>query len=190
MDPRPQGPHTMRLTPTLLLSAALLGVLLAHGCSTVSSSVMVPEAVSVERTVGGSVRIDAEGTDRQGIIGKRLIDPEQLTAALRESVLVAGVFDEVVTAGSADHVLSVHVERLDEPELGLDMSCQVAMRWQLQDSGGTRIRWEELVTTKETITTFDKFDVEDRAGAAVAGALRANVRRGIERMSSAMGTGQ
>ena len=175
----------MRFTPSLLVSAALAGILLAHGCSTVSSSLMVPDNVRIERALGGVVRIDAQGTSKRGFVGRPLVTSEALTAAVRESVLTAGLFDEVTEFGASDRVLSVTVERLSEPDVGLDQTCSVAMRWRLLTGDRSRTIWEELITTEETINSFDELDSESRSGLAIEAALRSNVQRGLERMSHA-----
>jgi hypothetical protein len=176
----------MSFSPSLLVSAALAGVLLAHGCATVSSSVMVPESIdTVSISHGGSVRIKAAGSHRQALVGRRLVEPTALEAALRESVLTAGIYDEVVGKGHADRLLAVTVERIDEPPLGLDMTCEVALRWRLMSDDQSQTFWEEVITTKETITTYDEHDSSKRGLMSVEAALRSNLRRGIVRLSNA-----
>ncbi len=176
----------MSFSPSLLVSAALAGVLLAHGCATVSSSVMVPEKLeSVAISQGGSVRIEAAGSQRQALIGRRLVEPTALEAALRESVLTSGIYDEVVGVGHADRVLAVTVERINEPALGLDMTCEVSLRWRLMSDDESQTFWEEVITTKETINSFHENDSSKRGMMSVEAALRSNLRRGIVRLSNA-----
>ncbi|MFT6831517.1 MAG: hypothetical protein ACJAZN_001681 [Planctomycetota bacterium] len=176
----------MSFSPSLLVSAALAGVLLAHGCATVSSSTMIPANIKAAATArGGSVRIDAMGSSRQALIGRRLVETEALEAAVRESVLAAGLFDEVVSYGAADRVLAVTVDQLTEPEIGLDMTCEVSLRWRLMSPDRSRTFWEEVITTEETINTYQETDSSKRAMRAVEAALRANLQRGIVRLSNA-----
>lgn len=175
----------MRLTPSLLISAALMGVLLAHGCSTVSSSLMVPQTVRIEKALGGTVLIEAAGSPKRAFVGKPLVTGAALSAAVRDAIMAAGLFDETVQGGASDRILTVTVERLDEPEVGLDQTCEVAMRWRLLTGDRSRTLWEELITTKETVNTYQERDTEVRAERAIEGALRSNVRRGLERMSHA-----
>ncbi|QDV07454.1 hypothetical protein Poly30_29790 [Planctomycetes bacterium Poly30] len=175
----------MSFSPSLLVSAALAGVLLAHGCATVSSSVMIPESIEAGLSKGGSVRIDAEGSSRQAFVGRRLVATDALESAVRESVLSAGLYDEVVHKGKADRVLSVTVDRLEEPEIGLDMTCEVALRWRLMSGDRASTYWEEVITTKETINTYQETDSSKRAMKAVEAALRSNLHRGIVRLSNA-----
>lgn len=176
----------MSFSPSLLVSAALTGVLLAHGCATVSSSVMVPTSVvKAQAPQAGTVRIDAGGSDRQAFLGRRLVQADALEAAVRESVLGAGLFDEVVSSGSADRILSVTVDRIDEPEIGLDMTCEVSLRWRLMSGDGVRTFWEEVITTEETITTYHEMDSSKRGMLSIEAALRSNLKRGIVRLSNA-----
>lgn len=182
----PAGPHfVMRFTPSLLVSAAITGVLLAHGCATVSSSLMVPDKVRIDRALGGVVRIDARGTSKRAFVGRPLVTDDALQAAVRTAVLESGVFDEVAEYGNSDRILSVTIERLEEPEVGLDQTSMVAVRWKLLTGDRSRTIWEELITTEETINSFDELDSESRSGMAIEAALRANVQRGLERMSHA-----
>ncbi len=175
----------MSFSPSLLVSAAIAGVLLAHGCATVSSSVMVPGNIQEATSQGGSVRIEAEGSSRQALIGRRRVETEALEQAVRESILAAGLFDEVVNYGASDRILAVSVDRIEEPEIGLDMTCEVALRWRLLSGDKSRTLWEEVITTEETITTFNETDSSKRAMRAVEAALRSNLRRGIVRLSNA-----
>lgn len=175
----------MRFSASLLVSAALTGVLLAHGCSTVSASLMVPEDVRIERVLGGSVRIDASGTGKRGFVGRPLVKSQALAHAVEEAVMSAGLFDEVADFGVVDRVLAVTIERLDEPEVGLDQTSAVAMRWRLMTGDRSRTIWEELIRTEETIDSFDELDSENRSSMAIQAALKANIKRGIERMSRA-----
>lgn len=174
----------MRFSPSLLVSAALVGVLLAHGCATVSSSVMVPQDVRIERALGGSVRIEATGTPRRAYIARPLVQDDALAGAVREAVTVAGLFDEVVEGSArADRVLSVALEDLREPELGLDQTCRATMRWRLLTGDGRSVLWEEAITTDLTVHSFEQVDAEERARMAIEGALRRNIQRGLMSLS-------
>lgn len=174
----------MRLSPTLLVSSALLGALLAHGCATVSSSVLVPQSFTMERTLGGTVRIEAEGTSKRAYVMRPLVRSSALEEALTSAIQEAELFDEVV-GGSADRVLQVTVERVDEPEIGLDQTCTVALRWALRTGDGQQTLWEELITTERTVNSFEELDSETRGQRAIEGALRLNLRKGLERLSRA-----
>ena len=176
----------MSFSPSLLVSAALAGVLLAHGCATVSSTVMVPtelEPVSISQ--GGSIRIDTKGSDRQALLGRRLVEPTALEAAIRESVLTAAIYDEVVEVGHADRILAVTVERITEPAVALDATCEVSLRWRLMSDDESRTFWEEVITTKSTINSFDESDPAKRAMLSIESAIRSNLHRGIVRLSNA-----
>ena len=175
----------MSFSPSLIVSAALAGVLLAHGCATVSSSRMVPETVTAVDARGGTVKIDAEGSGRQAFIGRPLVKTEALQSAVRETVLSSGLFGEVIDVGDADQILAVTVDRIDEPEIGLDMTCEVALRWRLMSGDRSRTIWEEVITTKETITSYEEVDSSKRGQMAIETALRANMMRGVVRLSNA-----
>lgn len=180
----------MRLSRLLVASGIAASASLLAACTSVSSSVMVPANLEVEESVGGSVAIETMGTERQAWVGKRLIDPIEMQSALREAVLRSKVFDEVVEAGGGDQQLVVSVERFEEPEVGLDSHCTLAMRWRLLSGDGTRTVWEEVVSTSETVNTYEGISSEDRGEAVIAKAIRSNIREGIERLSIARTEGE
>ncbi|MEM1448959.1 MAG: hypothetical protein AAF957_28330 [Planctomycetota bacterium] len=172
-------PH--RLLRTGLVSGLLLAF--ASGCYSVSSSVMVPDDVEIEQTFGGSVRIDTIGSDRQAMIGSRLIPAEELEEAVREVVLRHELFDEVVEEGAADNVLVVEFESIEEPEVGLDADCTLRMRWRLMSGDGSRTLWEEVVTSDETVNSYQERSSEQRSKSVIEKAVRSNLRDGVERLS-------
>ena len=81
-------------------------------------------------------------------------------------------------------MLTVQIERLDEPGVGIDQTCEVAMRWTLTSGDRSRTIWEELITTRKTVTSYDEIDSSLRAELAVQGALEANLRRATMRLSN------
>ena len=167
----------------LLRTAALLALTAASlGCHTVSSSLIVPEPVEVSRTIGGSVRIDAEGSDKQGMFGPSIIDAEGLRSALTETVLACGLFDEVADAGR--HRLRVEVVELVEPEVGFDTHCEVTVRWTLQDGEGARTLWMETITTSATMNSYEEMDSSLRPQLVMEKALRDNLSRGVQALAS------
>lgn len=175
----------MRLTPSFLLSALVAGAMVAHGCSTVASSVMVPKSLEIDAPLGGAVRIEAEGSPAQAWIGTPLVKASELEKALRDSVMTSGLFDEIVETGDADRVLRVEVERIDEPSMGLDQTCETAFRWQLRTGDGARTLWEKQIVVSETVNTFQETDSEKRRVRAIERAIQGNLRRGIRELSRA-----
>ena len=173
------------MRPDRLLCTGLLSGLLAlaSGCYSVSSSMMVPDDIEIEQTFGGSVRIETIGSDRQAMLGSRLIPAEELEEAVREIVLRHELFDEVVGEGDADNVLVVEFEMIEEPEVGLDADCKLSMRWRLLSGDGSRTLWEEVVTTDETVNSYQERSSEQRSKSVIEKAVRSNLREGVERLS-------
>ncbi len=180
----------MRLNATFLCLALATGALVSAGCTTLSSSVMVPGKVELERTLGGSVRIETVGSAPQMMIGRRLIPPGELQEALRELILRSQLFDSVVDEGDSDHVLLVEFEDMEEPEVGLDADCKLAMRWRLMSGDGQQTLWERVITTKETVNSYQEKDAEKRSMAVLEKTVQANLKKGVERLSKAKGIGE
>ena len=111
-----------------------------------------------------------------------LVSAEAIHDALTAAVEDAALFDEIVP-GDADRNLLVAVERIDEPEIGLDQTCTVTLRWRLTTGDGSRTIWEERITTERTLDFLDEIDSEARGRLAIEGALRSNLREGLERLS-------
>lgn len=162
----------------LLLMSALLGA----GCTTVASPLLVPQALAVEGDIGGSVSITAAGSAKRAYIMRPLVPAEAIEEALTAAVQAAGLFDEVVPAGG-DRQLKVTIERLDEPEIGIDQTCTVTLAWRLSTGDRARTLWEQRITTTRTVNSLDELDSEARGQLAIEGAIRRNLRQGIERLS-------
>ena len=160
----------------------LLCFLLTPSCATVASPLLVPEGLTVERIIGGSVSINATGSAKRAVIMRPLVPSEAIEEALARALQEAGLFDQIVSADGDRH-LTVSVERLDEPEIGIDQSCTVTLLWRLCTGDGTRTLWEQRITTERTVDSLDELDSEARGQLAVEGALRRNLRSGIERLS-------
>lgn len=177
----------MRLSTSLLAAAVAAGALLAHGCATVSSASITPDAVNLSKTVGGAARFEAHGTPAKGWVGRSLVKSDALRDAVRTAALSAGLFESVVDEGPADHLVTVTVVDLVEPEVSLDHTCEVSMRWRLSSGDGSRTVWEEVVRTKKTVNTYEEVDSHKRHDQAIEGAIRANVSEGLTRLANANG---
>lgn len=167
---------------SLLLPPALLVALLAAGCATVATSALVPEALTVDRSVGGSVSIQASGSPKRAYLMRPLVSSEAIEDALSTAVEESELFDEIVPDG-ADRRLIVTVERIEEPQVGLDQTCTVTLRWQLTTGDESQTLWETRITTERTLDFLDETDSEARGQLAIEGALRGNLREGLERLS-------
>jgi len=177
----------MRLNATFLCLALAAGSLVSAGCTTLSSSVMVPGKVEVEKTIGGSVRIETIGSPPQMMIGSRLIPPGELEEALRELILRSHLFDTVVAEGESDRVLRVEFESIQEPEVGLDAECTLALRWRLMSGDGQQTLWERVITTDETVNSYQESESARRSMAVLEKTVQANLKKGVERLSRAQG---
>lgn len=170
----------MRLSPLHL--SALAVALVTGGCATVSTSALVPQTLTLERIVGGTVSIQAAGSPKRAYLMRPLVSSEAIQDALTAAVEEAGLFDGIVPGG-ADRNLVVTIERIDEPEIGLDQTCTVTLRWRLTSGDGSRTIWEDRITTERTLDFLDEIDSEARGQLAIEGALRSNLREGLERLS-------
>lgn len=177
----------MHVSMKHVLQAALLTCLAAPfaGCHSVSSALMVPEKVTIEQTIGGSARVAASGSEKQGLFGPSIVDDEGLEAAVTEALLGCGLFDEISTAGTSQHLVEVSVEKFVEPEVGFDTSCEVTLRWSLKSGDGSAIRWAKSITTSASMNSYEEMDSSLRPQLVMEKAMRENLAAGIRALSTA-----
>jgi len=158
-----------------MLRPALLCLLLVPAaCATLSAESITPNVVRAERRHDGTVRCEATG--------KSDVATGALHEAMRTSVMASGLFHGVVDAGE-DWLLTATVVDYEAPEWGLDVTARVSIRWQLADTAGA-VFWTERIETEETGTPEDAFALGEREDFAIAGAVRTNLARGLERLAS------
>ncbi|MCP3917763.1 MAG: hypothetical protein GY711_19640 [bacterium] len=154
--------------------------LCASGCSNLGTLEMVPADIAVSRTHAGSVRIEAEGTGRSMGIGPRLVSSDELERALREGLVEAGIFQTVTdSASSADYVLGVGIDSVEEPEMAIEMEAQVTMHWRLRREGDSSTLFERTLVSRHVADEMDADFVKERKNLALSGAIRKNLEQGL-----------
>lgn len=152
------------LTPCLLLLPA--------ACTTISAEAITPDVVRVASGHGGFVMLEVAGTSS--------LPTAVLSEAVHDTIRASGLFEGITTAGE-DWTLSVTVVEFGDPEWGLDITAQVAMRWKLTGTNGEAY-WTELIETEHTATPEDAFALEEREDLAITGAVLLNLAGALERL--------
>ena len=81
-----------------------------------------------------------------------------LSEAVYNPILASGLFEGITAAGE-DWILSMAVVEFGDPEWGLDITAQVAVRWELTGTSG-EVYWTERIETEHTATPEDAFYVK------------------------------
>lgn len=152
------------------LTASLL--LLPAACQTISAEAITPEVVRVASGHDGFVKLK--------VAGARGLPAAVLSEAVYDTILASGLFEGITTAGE-DWILSVTVVEFDDPEWGLDITAQVAMRWKLTGAGG-EVYWTERIETEHTATPEDAFTLGERESLAISEAVLKNLTGALERL--------
>ena len=162
--------------------AAILLALASASCASIQSTDMVPEAIPVLRTHDASVTIQAEGSARRMLLGPRMVSGDELGAAVRDAVVGSAIFREVAPQ-DADYTLAVTIEEIEMPEIGLDMNVETTLHWALSNAAGSLV-WGGPIHTEFEAGPDDADMVSERGGVACAGALRANIKKALETIST------
>ena len=144
---------------------------------------MIPTDIERVKSHPYSARVQAAGGRGTEWWGTSQVTDEAFLEALYESLSRSGVFSEVVTKGAADYLLDVFVTDVRQPVIGFNMTVSVVANWTLTDLAAKEVVFEELIPTPYTATVGDAFAAIKRLRLANEGAVRANIRAGIRRIS-------
>ncbi len=168
---------SLRLT-LLSLCAALAGCV-----SGADPTAMVPESVRLARKSSRSVSVAVTGGQKTNPLWTSQVSNEDFATALQTSIEKYGLFSSVIRGGGGHYLLDVRLVRLQQPMLGFNMTVQAEVEWRLKDGSG-RVVWTETTNRPYTATVGDAFVGATRLKLANEGAIRENIKTGLERMST------
>jgi hypothetical protein len=143
---------------------------------------MVPANASVRRTFNRSVGVSVTGGRDTNPMWTSQVSSEDFRQALEVSLQRYGVFSRVIRNAGADYQLSVTLVRLKQPFAGLDMTVAAEVTWRLTTNSG-RVVWQQTTNQSYKATVGDAFVGVNRLRLANEGAIRENIKVGIERIS-------
>lgn len=103
--------------------------------------------------------------------------------ALEQAIGKAQTFRSVVRGNGADCQLTVHFEKLTQPEMGANLTVRITARWQLQRNGGGQALADEVVESSHTAKWGEAFVFATRLRLATEGAARENIQEGLARLA-------
>lgn len=175
---RPATHASSRLLPNLLV------VPLLFGCATDISSrdLTVTERLH-DGAPFGTVSVLAIGISQ----GRYYPLPEaRLKEAVEQSVKEAGLLTPVDSSTNSDYSVEVRVVDLPDPKGGMTMTVNAIFGWSLRKGHDDAPLLEDLVETSCTTTTDDSVLGPNRGKLAIVGAVQANMRIGMARISAVL----
>lgn len=164
------------------LAFVLALVLLATttGCANVSSGNMVPASFDSTKRVDRTVQVIVDTTKANDHF-KGWVEDSQFKAAIEQSLLRSKMFTDVKPSGG-NYQLRVVVTSVGQ-FWGLDFKVAVNTTWEVVDLQTQAPVWRDVVSSDFGATFSDAFAGAKRVRLAYEGALKENIRQGINLMS-------
>ena len=112
------------------------------------------------------------------------ITNEELTKAIKETLVKTNLFSKVVDDNSANYSLEVVIFNVGELPGGFDMHVTLITNWQVIKIGVSNPFWQEIISSSYTTTVGDAINGFTRIKLALEGAARENIKKGIEKLSN------
>jgi hypothetical protein len=165
----------------LLAIAALLA-----GCAAPAhKESMAPVALTPANKHPHTVRVETRGGAETGVMDSSNIGNADLKAAIETSIRQSGLFKSVVQGKEGDYELTVNIIQLDKPLFGGAFTVTLETGWTLAKAADRSIVLRKAVRTSHTATMSDSFVGVTRLRLAVEGAVRENIRQGLQAVSEA-----
>jgi hypothetical protein len=164
------------------LAGLLLATLYVAGCATPASSsnmtMRAADATSVRQGTPEALKANVALRDVTG--GKETnpawvsnVGSSEFERALEDSLRSVGMLSSNRQAGRFQ--LVAHLEKLDQPFLGLDMTVTATVTYTLVERAGGKTAWQKAVVTPYTAKIGDAFVGSERLRLANEGAIRQNI---------------
>lgn len=149
--------------------------MLNSGCgSTIKSINMIPGSMESTNQFENSVTVKGGG--------KSVKTVETFKEAVEESLKKYAVFSDVIHKGDANYLLKIEIKELLLPFAGFDMEAHLATHWSLTDIKTQKMIWRDLISSDYIARLGEAFTGWKRMRIATEGAMRKNIRRGLEEL--------
>jgi len=174
----------MPYTSRTRIALSALALSLALSCTTpVASEDMVPDHVKVTHQHPTTVAVQAQGSPSGWTSGPRIAG-EALGEAIEVAIADCGVFELASEEHAPEYMIETSITKLEESDLGLDMTAELGMCWQLVHKDGGEPIWESHYTTNHLANTYDAETIDERLMIAIEGAVQKNVEQALREMSA------
>lgn len=134
-----------------------------------------PVTVSLSKSIGGK---------ETNPLWTSQISNSAFTEALENALIKSRVFQAVSRGGETDYLLDVTILSYDQPWIGANFDIKMKTRWDLTDTKTLVPVWSNTFETTYRAKWNDAFFGAERLQKANEGAVRTNIREGIERLSA------
>ncbi len=145
---------------------------------------MVPPSFDLVNHHPRSVNVSVEGGKKTNPMIASQISNKAFMQALQSSIEKSEVFTAVISGNSADYRLDVEVFEISQPLMGFNMTVSLETLWKLTRHDDNTVIWKKSITESYTATVGQAFAGVKRLRLANEGAAAANIRAGIEKISS------
>jgi hypothetical protein len=145
---------------------------------------MVPTNLSVGKKFNKSVSIAVTGGQKTNPLWTSQVASEDFATALQLTIEQHGLFSRVLKSGGGDYELNVRLIQLRQPLMGFNMTVQAEVEWQLRQPSSGKVVWREITNKTHTATVGDAFAGVARLKMANEGAIRENIKAGLEQIAT------
>jgi len=171
---------------TLLSFVAIVAVLsgCASGAKTENMSVFADASVVNAKTpLKSNVAVkDVTGGQETNPAWKSNIGSSEFEQALESSLRSAGLLSPGKQAGN--YFLTVHLEKVDQPFVGLDMTVTASVNYMLTERSSGKNVFSRTITLPYTAKFSDAFAGYERLRLANEGAAKTNIKALIDELIS------
>ncbi len=166
----------MRAVVAVIVASALVA-----GCaSPANREAMVPPQLVMQKRHAATVTVVTRGGSDTGLADSSNVSDADLKAALESAITRSGVFRSAVAGKGGDYELTVSITQLSKPVVGFAATVDLETAWVLMKSSSKAIVMRKVVKASHTATGRDAIVGVTRLRLAVEGAVRENIRQGLE----------
>ena len=166
---------------SMLCAPALLAGLV--GCANVASTNMIPNSFDSIKTLDKTIQV-AVDTSKANDHFRNWVEDVEFKSAIEQSLVKSKLFNGV-TAAAKDYQLRVTITSVGN-FWGLDAKVAINTIWEVIDLHRREPIWKDIVQSEFTATLGDSLGGSKRVKLAYEGALKENIRKGINQLSSSM----
>ena len=155
------------------------------GCATQAQhTAMVASDVQLVNHHANTVATSVSGGEKTNPLWTSEISSEGYKQALDQSLRESDLFSGISQGSGSDYQLTVQLAKAKQPMIGLGMTVRLAAEWQLSRTSDGQTVWRETIDSEYTAQFTDAVLGYERLRKANEGAVRENIRKGMERLST------
>lgn len=155
------------------------------GCATQAQyAAMAPSNVQLVNHHENTVATSVAGGEKTNPLWTSEVSSEGYKQALDKTLRESKLFSNVIQGAGSEYRLSVQLSKAKQPMVGLSMNVQLSADWVLTRVSDGEIVWQETIDSEYTAKFTEHIVGFERLRKANEGAVRENIRIGLEHMSA------